>query len=397
MALPLYRIDNPPTRLGSGGHPGLWFYRFYDGYDAKWQVGAKSKEVGAKSKENWIRTICGKCGDNEQLIDYRQRQEQLGQALCAQSRVFTTASRLATGLGIDTPVENGFAFHPVLGVPYLSGRGIKGLLRAWCEQWASFTDDAMRAERLTRWLGDSSEEGDGGAGTLIFFDALPIGPLTLECDVMTPHMGKWYEFGHQINGPSDYAEKAPADWHNPEPIPFMTVAPGGQFLVQIAPRDGSDTECAKEVMELLAQALQWIGFGAKTAAGYGRMEEDPSVKSARDEQKRAEEEERRKEELAVERQEQLKQMSPCERAIAEFLDSRADKNQPALNALIRALKVGLWSENPELRTEIAKEVRARMKAMGKWREKSEKKNPTKDDVHQDTLVILALLQREMEK
>jgi len=49
---------------------------------------------------------------------------------------------LATGLGMEHPIENGFAFLDPYGLPYLPGSSIKGVLRRAAEELALFEPDA---------------------------------------------------------------------------------------------------------------------------------------------------------------------------------------------------------------------------------------------------------------
>ena len=60
-------------------------------------------------------------------------------------RVFRTTSRFVTGLGRRHPVENGFAWHSTLGVPYLPGSSVKGMVRAWTRLVAPEDGERMRA------------------------------------------------------------------------------------------------------------------------------------------------------------------------------------------------------------------------------------------------------------
>ena len=72
---------------------------------------------------------------------------------------------------------------------------------------------------------------------------------------------------------SQQSDRVPADWHNPVPIPFLVVKEGG-FLFSIAPRNSLDEEAKAglpDVMLALSNALDYMGAGAKTATGYGRM------------------------------------------------------------------------------------------------------------------------------
>jgi CRISPR type III-B/RAMP module RAMP protein Cmr6 len=100
--------------------------------------------------------------------------------------------------------------------------------------------------------------GPASAGSVIFLDALPIGPVALDADVMTPHYAPWYQDG-----------KAPGDWHSPTLIPFLTVALGQTFQFALLPRTPADAADCERAETLLRQALETLGAGAKTAAGYG--------------------------------------------------------------------------------------------------------------------------------
>lgn len=278
MTSPLYKpSENHPKTKPSNANLGLWFSRFYDKFSPDWTV-------DDTSKNSWIDTVAGnkRQGDAPRLKALQARQEKLGAALGAVGDEFKTTWHLATGLGIDHPVENGFTFHPTLGLPYLPAAGVKGLLRAWVEQWMDFADEQARADCVAHWFGSASDGSTGSAGALIFFDALPTEPLFLTRDVMTPHMGKWYESGDKITA-SNEANTTPADWHSPVPVPFLVVS-GAKFWVQIAPRltgkpagDAKAQEACKAAFSQLVQAFDWLGAGAKTAAGYGRLEKQKSA------------------------------------------------------------------------------------------------------------------------
>ncbi|MFA7240144.1 MAG: type III-B CRISPR module RAMP protein Cmr6 [Sulfuricellaceae bacterium] len=268
--LPLYYRDARKARpiLGDG-HRGLWYERFFDQYDGQWQVYKEDEKKGFKEgKREWLKTVEGKAGDPTALQAASDRLVTLCRALGGEFAVFAAPWHFATGLGNPHPVENGFLWHPTLGAPYLPGAAVKGLVRAWVEAWMDFADDKdERAATLHRWFGskDKEPQRDTAAGGFIFFDALPIEPVKLKADIMTPHMAAWYEQG--ADDPLN-PEVTPADWHNPVPVPFL-VADQPKFMFAIAPR-GGDAELP-EVMAALSCALEWLGAGAKTAAGYGRL------------------------------------------------------------------------------------------------------------------------------
>lgn len=272
MTAPLY----DETRLRAsrrkklGAHKGLWFERFFDKYDQYW-------ELADEDKSNWIDSVSGNAGDSEQLQVFAESQQQLAQQLGGQSRVFETTWSFATGLGNSHPVENGFSWHPTLGTPYLGGASVKGLVREWITNWSGLEGEEL-SEVSLRWFGSEDKEPKEQtkgkrAGSIIFFDAVPFEPVNLGCDIMTPHMKDWYAKGSQISDISKDAAAIPADWHDPVPVPFLVVKKA-KFLFSVGARTEEAKDEIKQVMEVLSYALEHLGAGAKTAAGYGRMEAD---------------------------------------------------------------------------------------------------------------------------
>lgn len=271
---PLYQQADKPSKTPTS-HKGLWFERFFNKYDHQWQV-------PTGDKQDWIDSVTDPCGNEAVLQFVTKQQQQLCRSLGGEAKVFRAEWHFATGLGNAHPVENGFAWHPTLGTPYLSGASVKGLIRAYIEIWAGLEQDQIR-EICRRWFGSESKDpkkqnkdDPSEAGAYIFFDAIPLHPVTLGCDIMTPHMGGWYAKGDEIVDVTENADCVPADWHNPVPIPFLVVNQGS-FLFSIAPRNPLNTEAKAElelVMEALSNALEYIGAGAKTATGYGRMIND---------------------------------------------------------------------------------------------------------------------------
>jgi CRISPR-associated protein Cmr6 len=162
------------------------------------------------------------------------------------------------------PLETGLVWHRTLGVPYLPGSSVKGLIRAWAERWGGSTDTG----EVIRLFGPRGEDAKAhpSTGALVVFDALPVQPPRLDVDIMNPHYAPYYQEG-----------KPPADYHLPVPIFFLAVAPGQAFEFALAPRPGvygrEEAEQAKADlttgMSLLQDALASIGAGGKTAVGYG--------------------------------------------------------------------------------------------------------------------------------
>lgn len=266
-----------------GGNAGLWWSKLCD----RWQPDfAELAEVQLRAagqgqaketrpgKADWIlslvhpRDATGRVdpsrrvltGERELLKEHAARQEALAGTLGGARQVLRLAAPFVTGTGLDHPTENGFLFHHTLGVPYLPGTGVKGLVRAWAEQ-VEEADRAL-AERI---FGRSSGE-EGTVGSVIFLDALPVEPVQLTMEVMTPHYAEWYQA-------SDPAAKPPADWYDPTPIPFLAVEKGASFAFALLPRPGAPTGAADVMVASgwLTSALEWLGAGAKTAIGFGRF------------------------------------------------------------------------------------------------------------------------------
>jgi CRISPR-associated protein Cmr6 len=267
MEPPLYK-ENSFESNDVSGNMGLVFERFFNGYDLGYN------KIQAEGKITWLRKFNKNIGDQEVLEPFVKQQCLLTKALGGEYKVFETTYHFVSGMGYPHPVENGFAWHPILGVPYLTGSTVKGLVRAWVEDWE---DDEGDKGRLLRWFGSTSKNSaetsyESQTGDIIFFDAIPAEPVKLVTDIMTPHMGQWYAEGDQINSLDSDAEKIPADWHDPIPIPFLAVEKAS-FLFSVAPRNTAVMERTNidQVLESLGLALEWLGAGAKTASGYGQM------------------------------------------------------------------------------------------------------------------------------
>jgi CRISPR-associated protein Cmr6 len=260
MNWPLYRLETTPM-LATEGNRGLWYNRFFNRYGADWKI----PEDG---KRQWVSDNArSAAGQREVLQAQALRQLALITALGGRGAVFATDWHFASGLGLPHPVENGLAWHHTLGVPYLAGSGVKGLVKAWVEVWDESLNEEEKKRRAIDWFGTTDQ-----AGGFRFFDALPVESVMLVADVMTPHMAKWYEQGDKIENEHREPDKVPADWHDPVPVPFLVVK-SAKLLFGVAPRHPKCAEELPQVFAALKQALDWLGAGAKTAAGYGRMVE----------------------------------------------------------------------------------------------------------------------------
>ncbi|GIU81028.1 MAG: type III-B CRISPR module RAMP protein Cmr6 [Acidobacteria bacterium] len=244
------------------------------------------------------------------LNDYRQRGYE--------TRAFTmrAASRVIVGLGAESVLETSIRLHRIYGFPIIPGSALKDLARSYAlwqvaEQLGvpvlSSEDVAAREKsgrrtpiqileayldepdekRRSHWLENLKKDEAmpesaklrsldfatveektksfrsafgtiGGAGQVIFFDAVPANPATLrlDLDVMNPHYSSYYQGG---NTP-------PADYLNPVPVFFLAIAPDSEFMFAVASKNAT---LAQQAQAWLQAGLREMGIGAKTTAGYG--------------------------------------------------------------------------------------------------------------------------------
>jgi CRISPR-associated protein Cmr6 len=174
-------------------------------------------------------------------------------------------ARILSGLGGSHPMEVGFAFHPLYGFPYLCGSGLKGVARSWAEI------TGQNPARIKLIFGSESKDErqakEHQQGDVIFFDAYAIRPPRLEVDILNPHFPDYYR------DPKNYL---PTEWQSPNPVNFLTIGVGHEdeekpiFQFALAARSSEAVGIAQDWLE---RGLEQLGFGGKTASGYGYFAE----------------------------------------------------------------------------------------------------------------------------
>lgn len=384
-----------PTYLGndfSDCPPGHRFGLYFDGWTDSFGLPKEGKTEAFRK----VTTLPAHSLQALKALRDRQRDhaEKLGKTIFIHPARLTAP--LATGLGNEHPLENGFAFLNPHGLPYLAGSGVKGVLRRAAEELASgeWGDKAgwdQTAIDLLFGPGEENPERDSHArcGALMFWDLFfqpPANKNVLTVEIMTPHHA-----GYLQGSGTPHANE------QPNPIPFLAVPPGCECTLYVQCNPALIPAEAAALREnwktLLAAAIEhaseWLGFGAKTAVGYGRIDLD--VRAANklheeaDARQRAEAERIRAEKDA----ERIATLAPWQQTRESVLrDKPADVK--AEDALLKALEAGRWPDADEART-IATEIVEQLKATRQWREKSEKKNPDKDHSFQKTLRVKRFL------
>lgn len=239
------RILESVTMEDRSTHAGLWFDRYFDlkhGDEAKRNLMIQTARI---SPPEGYRTW------------YDRYRAALSEQEGVQLAIATTHSRLIVGLGDSGVAETGITLHHTYGVPYIPGSALKGLAAAYAHLRLD-GDDWRRGRANHTIMFGTTETG----GYITFFDA-PYIPGSakddrpLAEDVMTVHHPHYYVGD---------TPAPPADWDSPNPVPFLTAT--GCYLIAVA----GPQEWARTALMILGMALRDMGIGAKTSAGYGRMQ-----------------------------------------------------------------------------------------------------------------------------
>lgn len=361
MPLPLYQGLHAPKQTEPGSHMGLWFERYFSAWPEDFD------KVDETARSEWLKT-CTRHGYGEQfktrLSAKAVRTLDMAKSFGGDARIFHCKGRFVTGTGNAHPMENGFTWHHSLGMPYLPGSAVKGLVRAVIE--TALDDSAEERKRLLKlWFGTEAK-GDVAeqAGALIFLDALPVAPCDLKAEVLTPHMGKWYEKGGKDPMKPD---TMPGDWHSPVPVLWL-AASNLQLQFTILPRAGmQDVVKLDEVWAALEYGLGKLGAGAKTAIGYGLFEFDSTLQSSV--QRRLNDVREKK--AAAEHKKAIENASPVQGCILQLKDHLASlpDKMPASDARFTELWQRLVSSIELLGRQGSTEEKAELLAVIKAGEK----------------------------
>ncbi|MCR4401673.1 MAG: type III-B CRISPR module RAMP protein Cmr6 [Firmicutes bacterium] len=254
MALPLYLGENATLQSLAGNQPtpnlGLVYEKFVDVWPPEYDSRPK-----AGTRDGFLRFFQHHQADASLLEAYWRRVETLVARVGGIMLEGATAERLVSGLGSHHPLETGFIWHRTLGVPYLPGSSLKGLLSAYARE-SRGGYGMLGEERALELFGDQEQHG---VGRLVVLDVLPVSPCRLELDIVNPHFGPYYREG-----------EPPADVWAPSPVKFLVVPRGVRFRFAVLGRHGyADPRDLSDAENLLIGALTFLGIGAKTGVGYG--------------------------------------------------------------------------------------------------------------------------------
>jgi CRISPR-associated protein Cmr6 len=320
--------------------PGMRFGAYLRLWDAGWAKPKAAKIEAVLDATSLTRD------DLSRIKALQMRQSAQATPLAAQGHLLTldaiATAPFTTGLGNEHPLENGFAFLNPYGLPYLPGSGVKGVLRQaarelasgeWGEAqgWSKERKLNITVDRqlvafsvIDALFGLESQDGDKHhlRGALSFWDVLPqLDGDSLQVEVMTPHQSHYYQPPKHGKAAGDSTN--PHDSGQPNPIHFLTIPPLSKFtfhvqcdvpfLTRLAPELAEANRWQGLLQAAFEHAFTWLGFGAKTAVGYGAMKEDEQAR----ERQRVAQEKAKAEAESLARAKALAEMSPDDAAWAQ--------------------------------------------------------------------------------
>ena len=248
-------------RSHSTSHAGLWLDRFLPAFN-----GERGPEARAELIRAATTTITTPLSYSTHLQRWTAHLDALVAGALARTTKATVDGRMIVGLGAESVLEAGICLHRTYGVPFIPGSALKGLAAGFAARTLADTDWRRQSGRSHAALFGTHE----AAGCVVFHDALwvPDGPdarIPLDLDVMTVHHTEYYQ-GKADPRDAQVDTLPPADWDDPNPVSFVTAR--GTYLIALeGPAAWTDVAIA-----ILKLALRQDGVGAKTAAGYGRLE-----------------------------------------------------------------------------------------------------------------------------
>jgi len=227
--------------------------------------------------------------------------------------------RFVVGLGAAHVLETGITLHRLFGLPIIPGSALKGAARTWAllklaeelgvpilspteaaaksqtplEKFEavilSQESEREQAALLSQLLQDSTIPDEAPirnlslqellekcqpffevfgsterAGSVIFFDAIPLKVPKFQLDIMNPHYPQYYD----KRGGSSKEPVSPADWDSPRPVFFLTVTET-PYRFAIVARSEQGNRLLDLAEKWLKGALSELGIGAKTSSDYG--------------------------------------------------------------------------------------------------------------------------------
>ena len=367
MVYPYHKKLQEQTRFMAKGNYGLWYNKFIPITDYDHRKSPYKASDNNEDPDNAVKYYADQYRnlnktELQTMLDKKHR-DQAGYCNALSSGyeivVFKAKLRnpLITGIGETHPHEVSMVFDHNMGIPYIPASGIKGIVRfahtlELCryilpekiktdKDGEEYFDDEDDWTDIPQLFGTQNKRGG-----VIFLDAYPDKMPELHIDIMNSHYSDYYS--------DDANSTPPADYLNPIPLKFLTVAKDTVFLFR-ALVDKEQPELISKVKSAFKKALTEEGVGAKTAIGYGVFDICDS------------EENKQKEKVTP----QIEEPTPLDNFIAEIKILRPADAGPIGSKIDQALKSLETDEEKRQFTLAIKEH------MGKGFKKSKAENKLK--------------------
>jgi len=229
---------------------------FFDAKEEKFEFYKKGKKDIFEIKPNFTQIDFTAINEH-----HKSAIKKLG--LTIEPLIFSTDWRLIIGFGGESVYETSMTLHHIYGIPYIPGQAVKGVVRnSIITECFNNEEQALEDDGFRKIFGSQEEKGK-----VIFFDAFPTATPKIKPDITNVHYPDYY----------NDKKLPPADYQNPNPIPFLTVEKTEfEFLIGIKDKDNKPIETGELKGEPLKTAKGWLeealknyGIGAKTSVGYG--------------------------------------------------------------------------------------------------------------------------------
>lgn len=264
QGIPARRAALQSLQIGKETHAGLALQRYLEAHKPK------ARDNQQTMPEESLLDSVANVRASEVYLRAWQRWEALAQTKPSdRARAYftlTAAAPIAIGLGNASPLEVGLTLHHTYGMPVIPGSALKGLCRRGAR--LLMHENKIDLEAVDYMFGTGGDVS-AAVGAVVFYDAWydprSVGGAPFHRDVITVHHPQYYSSG---------GAKFPTDFDDPNPVPFLVIKPGAQFLFVL---DAPTVEWAHFAEKLLRWCLCNLGVGAKTNAGYGYF--DPKESS----------------------------------------------------------------------------------------------------------------------
>ncbi len=446
-ALPKYMDEHLKSQDMPPGHR---FSLYFKVWQNDWKRDQDKK--GALKEE--VTTLSGHSIKMTEALRQRQKNLALQNNASVYFPAVSTAPFM-TGMGNEHPLENGFAFLNPYGLPYLPGSSVKGVLRTAAEElalglygetqgwdmlsvWWLFGFDRgstllstkvydkdvlveeakRRRDAYQNWVNNGQYDQDSlerfitttvakkelekhlsnpqqflltigqkdlsNRAALCFWDVYPQSK-NLAKGILTPHHSGYFQ-----------GDNSPHDSEQPNPVVFLTVPPKSDFDFYCTGSPEILPTALQENWQSLLQAafgyaFDWLGFGAKTAVGYGQMKFDNDKQQSFAKDKIDRQLKAIKDAEKLETDKKLAEMPAIERDIKLLLEENKDPGKKDYLHLLEAVKAGRWQDDDK-RT-VLERIQKLMENHKDWRPISNKKDPAKDKEHTRTVEVMKLMEQ----